>query len=448
MAFPAGRQDRGGCHGLTQVGKAASRRLIGCVRETSPELYQNDVKLASLSQPPPHRPRLRKFGTLARQQKSRGTEDVNWERKIRIRTHDPQFLWRMVALILASGCLVGAAVDWWFPQGSTPGLIAQVDEVEAGAPNEFDEALERRDWWAAWWAVGRMLGSRGSLGILLLALFAGGCWFMFCWHLAYDPHGMRVRTLLCCAAVGLGVLSVWPTLFLSGWQRVVWGIESSRELVAGLRFYIAGVGLREELCKLLCLLPLVPFLVRRGNPLECLVVSSCVGLGFAIEENLGYFSATAGMAAIGRFLTANFFHMSTAGLVGLALCRAVWYPAAGIPQFLLTFVVMVFIHGIYDSLIALPQFADYAFAALVIYILLSYRYFHEVRSLRPVRRETFSLTANLLLGVSCVTATTFIFLCTLVDWNLALRIVGGEALSLATMVYMFLREVPGSLVSV
>ena len=312
----------------------------------------------------------------------------------------------------------------------------------------FEMAIQQRNWWDAWWRAGRLLGTHTAWGPVLLAITGGSFWFLFCWHLVYEPKQMRARTILCCTAVALGILSVWPTLFVEGWQRVVWGMEPSEELVPGLRYFIAGVGLREELCKLACLLPLIPILVHRGHPLECLVVCTCVGVGFAVAENVSYFGATYGTAAIGRFLTANFFHMSLTGLIGLALCRAIWYPAEGWPHFLMTFIGLVFLHGLYDALLVLPDLSDYSMGALIVYILLSYQYFREVRSLRSARGELVSLTANLLLGVSCVTAATFIYLCFYMDWSLALGVVGAEALSLATMVYMFLRELPDSMVTV
>jgi len=66
--------------------------------------------------------------------------------------------------------------------------------------------------------------------------------------------------------------------------RVGWGLVESDQLVPGLRYNILGIGLREEFAKLCCLLPLMPLLLRQRSELAALLLSACVGLGFAIEE--------------------------------------------------------------------------------------------------------------------------------------------------------------------
>jgi hypothetical protein len=57
------------------------------------------------------------------------------------------------------------------------------------------------------------------------------------------------------------------------------------------------------------------------------------------------------------------------------------------------------------------------------------------------------LTANFLCGVSLVTAVTFVYLSGQLGAALAADLLVPELLSTALMVFMFLREMPGSLVT-
>ena len=51
-------------------------------------------------------------------------------------------------------------------------------------------------------------------------------------------------------------------------------------------------------------------LLMRNSRLEMIVVAGCVGLGFAVWENLSYFAQYGSAVAFPRFLTANFFHFA------------------------------------------------------------------------------------------------------------------------------------------
>ena len=306
-------------------------------------------------------------------------------------------------------------------------------------------AAEEGDWASVFWLIPRNEAERFALGPAALALFTGLCWFLFASQAGQVDEQSGARWWLCGLAVPLGVLSIWATHFFILWQEVQWGLVESSDVAGGLRFFIFGVGFREELAKLLLLLPLVPFLVKRGSELEVLIVSSCVGLGFAVLENEHYFSASYGSSTLGRFLTANFFHMAATGLIGLALVRGIWDPRTRAPETIGVFGIVVLAHGLYDAAISIPAFQEFSIFSSIIFILLAYQYFHELRSMRSQRQETVSLTANFLCGVSLLTAVTFVYLSAQFDFEMAALILAPEALSMALMAYMFLREMPNSL---
>lgn len=308
-------------------------------------------------------------------------------------------------------------------------------------------AAERGDWWAVLRYAPESLWRRWETGPGVLAVFTGACWLAFLLHAgrAGDPRG--VRWTLCAAGLALGVLSIPVTHFLIYYQEVGWGLVEQPGIAGGVKYFVLGVGLREELSKFLLFLPLAPVIVRRGSELEALIAGACVGLGFAMAENVGYFTGSMGTSTISRFVTANFVHMALTGLVGLAVCRGVWHPRTSGPESAAVFGVAVLAHGLYDSLLAVPALAaDFSFGALIIFILLAYQFFHELRAARPEGAEPISLTFTFVVGVALITSATFVYASALTDQSTALGLIGAELIASAAMIYLFLREAPDSLI--
>ncbi len=370
---------------------------------------------------------------------------MNRQNYLRAKTRDPAFLWRMVVGIIGVGVVLGWLVDL---RAAAP----LHDFANSGNHNGWErlEALAvKGQWWQVWWDVPREIFSDLSRpGIITLAVFAGVCWLVFLWQVlrVRSPWDWRVPTTL--VALALGVLSIWPTGFLILYQEQRWQLRESLELVPGLRFFIFGVGLREELAKLVCLLPLMPVLLRKRDELLALVASACVGVGFAIEENIGYFTGSRGTDTLGRFLTANPFHMAATGLIGLAVYRAFRHPRNWGPHALGIFGLLVFAHGLYDAFIVLPDLAEYSLFGTIFFALVLYQFFRELRTLRPSGRDTISLTATFLCGLSLLTAATFIYISAIAGARLAADTLLTDVVGFAVMVYLFLREMPETMVSV
>ncbi len=371
---------------------------------------------------------------------------MNWKRKLETKSRQPAFLWRMVLIIIGLGVVIGYVV-----QGSPVERGSEMAKVEdtANPWDALDEMASAGQWQELWWKIpSRLWETVGKTGPLALAAITGCCWLAFLWQVMRPQSWLGSRTWLALAGVALGVLSVWPTFFFIYWQEFRWGLKDSSSLVGGLRHYIAGVGLREELAKLLCLLPLMPLLVRMRCEIVALIVSACVGLGFALEENSINFSRSAGSDALGRFLTANPMHMSLTGLVGLACYRGLRNPSGWGPHALATFGLAVIAHGLYDAFIAVPALAEYSICTTIIFALVVYQFFRELRDLRGTGKDVVSLSATFLFGVSVLTAATFVYLSSQLGWSPALDKLVPEAIGLVVMVYLFLREMPETMVTV
>ena len=371
---------------------------------------------------------------------------MTWRHYLQVKTRRPAFLWRMVIAIIAAGML-GAIVF--------EGQLRSRPQTDEGR-GQFNRSVERLDnladsgeWAALWWALPKVVFHRISYAPpVLLAAFAGCWWFAFCLHAAQIRGRRDPQLWLLPLAVLLGGLSVWPTHFLSIWIEHRWNVHESAELAEGLRFYILGVGVPEEVAKLLCFLPLTPILLRLRSDLTALIAAGFVGLGFAIVENMGYFAASQGADAVGRFLTANPMHITLTGVAGLALYRALRDPKGWVSHAVAMIGLMIFAHGLYDAAIVIPELADIGILSTIIFALVVYQFFRELRELRSPRVETISLTATFLAGVSMVIAATLVYISSLSNFGQAADVMVMNVLSLAVMAYLFLREMPDTMVTV
>ena len=113
--------------------------------------------------------------------------------------------------------------------------------------------------------------------------------------------------------------SVTLTLAIAALEEGLLNMTESGDPIRDALFFTFGVGLREEVSKLVFFLPLLPFLRRYGTRLDVLVCGALVGLGFAAEENLNYLRVGDLSTGMARFLTANFFHMSMTAILAGAL---------------------------------------------------------------------------------------------------------------------------------
>jgi hypothetical protein len=188
--------------------------------------------------------------------------------------------------------------------------------------------------------------------------------------------------------------------------------------------------------------------VRRRDELAALIIAGCVGIGFAAEENVNYIWGSVGSATLTRLLTPAPFHMAITGLLGLAAYRACVWPKEWGPIFAATFGVAVLAHGLYDSFFSLTALTQYSLVSMLIFVSLIYQFFRELRPLQTLRVEPVSLTANFLFCVSTVAAATFAYLCAAIGWHPAADVLVSGIIGESLMVYLFLREMPETMVTV
>lgn len=224
-------------------------------------------------------------------------------------------------------------------------------------------------------AEGQMLGTV----YVIPALFTAAIWFFIL--LAFRER-TRKNVLKAFAAFFLGIVSAGLTLYAASLQQYLLGqvFHPEDPPLAQFIYFLSGVGLREETLKLLCFLPLALMIRKKGTPIEALVLAGIVGLGFAFQENLVYFQSGSGtFTAWLRLLTANALHFSLTGVAGFYLWQMLHRRIRGWEEFLFSFIAVVFVHGLYNSLLSMPSLESYAPLSPFLVAIIAYQYFDPVR---------------------------------------------------------------------
>lgn len=277
-------------------------------------------------------------------------------------------------------------------------------------------------------------------GMTAAALAMGLCWVVFVVHLGNAWKEPWRFWAVASAAVLLGAASTWPTL--------VWVVlqdhwlppeQHQGDLLFQLFFYVAGVGLREEVCKAVMVLPLLPYLVRCRERLQILTITSLVGLGFAMEENVNYFLASGGTAVVARFLTANFFHMVMTGCIGYHLVEACRMGGERYwNRFWLEAGKMILAHGMYDFLLGL---GDLSFVGMAVFVYLAQQYLRlmiETGSMRG--RRPMPVTRLFVIVIALGAGITFILLTGYMGAWEGLRVTCYSMLGVGVITIVFFTE--------
>jgi len=197
----------------------------------------------------------------------------------------------------------------------------------------------------------------------------------------------RQRLTLALFAFLAGILSAGLTLYAVLVQEEVQGFSHRTEdtPLAQFLYFLAGVALREETLKLLCAVPFAILAARRRSEVEGMLLPAFVGLGFAFQENIAYLEGgLSTYIAWVRFLSANVLHFALTGVAGYYLYRTIMRRFHGIEDFLFAFIAVVFAHGVYNSVLAIPELHEYAILSTILVALIAYRFFDPLRGAMDV----------------------------------------------------------------
>ena len=252
------------------------------------------------------------------------------------------------------------------------------------------------------WLVGQWQGLEALLGLVSASL-----WYVL---LIYGSSTDRWRWLRYLPAVVMGVFS---TVLLSWWQSSLhYGLPDetrtpTHEIVSNVLY----VGVPEETAKLIMFALLLPVLVRnRASRSKVALTGGCVGLGFALAENVRYFiNADVGLA-LGRLLTANFMHIAMTGLLGLKLAALIKSRFHQVGEFAMAFAGIVLAHGAYDFACGrTAQELGIDMLSIIILVVLTKYFLHEIKPLPGDRpRQSVSGVAVFVFGTALIVGATMI----------------------------------------
>jgi hypothetical protein len=185
------------------------------------------------------------------------------------------------------------------------------------------------------------------------------------------------------------------------------------------------------------LLPLLAIVLRWGRRREALACGALVGLGFAAEENIGYFHM--GLStALARFLTANFLHVSTTGIAAVAIDDALRGREEREGDLSRALMTVIAAHGLYDFFLSSAAIASGGpFLSMIVFIFLARRFVGALRDL-PGREKP--LLRSFCVGLAIVAGATFIYASALVGPAAAAVALAGGALGLALVTMVFMQE--------
>lgn len=277
-------------------------------------------------------------------------------------------------------------------------------------------------------------------GVLMLTLFTAGLWYVI--FVIHSERGSWrwTRPIL---PVVAGVCSVWPTLIILTWQEHHLGMTADAPFPHDLWYYLAGVGLREELSKLALASIFMPWLVWRRSEGLALLTGAFVGLGFAMEENIQYYGG-GGAIAWTRFLTANFMHASMTGITTHALYEMLRTRFGHAERLVGAFVAVVAAHGLYDFVSVsdheVSQFLGISIFSIIILAFLARHFFDLMASTTQVAAGIVSAASVFLLGSSFLIAVLFVLAGLETDDIAGIAAVGSECAGVAPVAYIFWKK--------
>lgn len=293
------------------------------------------------------------------------------------------------------------------------------------------------DFWMQWKGlIGHQIETT-RWGVLVLTFFATGLWYIIFTQHSEKDRGRWARPLLPLIA---GVCSIWPTLILLSYQEYQLGMTADAPFPHDLWYYLAGVGLREEVSKLALVAVFMPYLVWRRSAGLALLTGAFVGLGFAMEENIEYYGAGGGIAWA-RFLTANFMHASMTGIIGHALYEMLRTRFGHAEKFVTTFLAVVAAHGLYDyvavSAHEVSRLIGISFFSIIILAFLARHFFDLLSATTSVSPGIVSPASVLLIGSSLLIAVLFIAAGATTHDIADIAAVGSECVGVAPVAYIF-----------
>jgi len=349
--------------------------------------------------------------------------------QLQIHSRDTRLLFRLFFAICAAFTVIA-----YFSVGTLPELFPNHKTELFLAGQSIQQGLLQQSWGDVFHGLSLFKLGGGHLIIKCLTCLLTALWFTILAKITYNTFGIRT-VVFGGLAVLLGFCSTAVTLVSAIWHTDVQGFTEGTDRMQNLLFYVASVGFREETIKLLFFLPLTPFLYRTRTPGLILFTASCVGLGFAAQENTIYLGAS----TLSRCVTANFLHIALTGTLGYAFCRFLYTPKKEWDRLIATYLGVVFVHGLYDHLATGGEGAS--IFVIIVFAYTCYYFFDLVAKHCDGKRHPISPLAIFTLGCAVIFGSSFAVLATgLPSFHLAVTTAAPDLLGSAILMFIYINR--------
>ncbi len=194
--------------------------------------------------------------------------------------------------------------------------------------------------------------------------------FWAAYHYYHDRHRPEpIGNLLVCIVLGVGAAYLnrlmYQGLGLVGLRYDA--LELAMSNLPGLFAYaVLGIGITEELAKMLPFLIVVLRFRAFDEPMDGIVYGSFLALGFALVENLHFLQFLTGLEAVARGFATPLVHIVFASVWAYHLGEA-HLAKRGVPGAALRWLALTaLLHGVYDFIVLGFSSSALIFAAAVI----------------------------------------------------------------------------------
>jgi RsiW-degrading membrane proteinase PrsW (M82 family) len=201
--------------------------------------------------------------------------------------------------------------------------------------------------------------------IVLPVLFWAGYHYYKDRHLPEPPGNLLAAFVLGIASYYLG-LAMYHALDLAGFRYDAYELAETN--LTGLFLYaLLAIGTIEEAVKLIPFLAIVIRFRAFNEPIDGIIYSSFIALGFAAAENIQYLQFLTGPEALARGFVSPVVHIVFASIWGYYIGR-VWLCRRSVTATVfVALAITAMLHGLYDFVvIALPAPALPVAALLIV----------------------------------------------------------------------------------
>ena len=148
----------------------------------------------------------------------------------------------------------------------------------------------------------------------------------------------------------LALFSDYPCLFLYDFFHLYLNFGETGNIISDLIYCIFGIGLIEELCKLLPLIIIMLFFKKHlKQPMSYLLIGCASALSFSFTENILYFTGNNLGAINERALYCILIHLACTSIASYGIIIFIFHKASNkIFNGILYILLAIFIHGFYD----------------------------------------------------------------------------------------------------